>query len=89
MARVRRDRPELDARSLTRAYVRQVAPLSYAGSCLFHGSAGCTLDPTLRADLCSSYHCNGLQAFLRRPPEPAIARVVIRPVATGWWQRLS
>ncbi len=80
MARVRRDRPELGARGLIAAYVGQVARLSFAGSCLFHGAAGCTLDAALRAELCFSYYCDGLQTFLRRPSyqrrQPA--RVVIR-----------
>ncbi len=80
MARVRRERPELNARKLIAAYIRQVADLSYAGSCLFHGAAGCTLNPELRAELCSSYYCNGLQSFLNRPPRQSqnIPRVVIR-----------
>jgi hypothetical protein len=67
MARVRRDRPDLDARGVIAAYVRDVAPLSYAGSCLFHGAQGCTLGAGLRADLCSRYFCDGLLAFLRAP----------------------
>jgi hypothetical protein len=80
MARVRRERPELNAPNLIAAYVRQVASLSYAGSCLFHGAAGCTLEPGLRAELCSSYYCNGLQAFLNRLPmqSKGTPRVVIR-----------
>ena len=82
MARVRRDRPDLDARGIIAAYVRQVAEFSYAGSCLFHGSAGCTLDATMRADLCSSFYCDGLKAFLRRQTDRrgATAQVVVRTV---------
>jgi hypothetical protein len=76
MARVRRDRPDLDARGVIAAYVRDVAPLSYAGSCLFHGERGCTLDAGLRADLCGRYFCDGLMAFLRAPV--AISEVTIR-----------
>jgi hypothetical protein len=79
MARVRRERPELDGPRLIAAYVGQVARLSYAGSCLFHGAAGCTLDATFRAELCFSYFCDGLRAFLNRPQDqPTTARVVIR-----------
>jgi hypothetical protein len=78
MARVRRERPELDAAAVIRLYVQAVAPLSYAGSCLFHGPAGCTLPRPLRAELCNSYYCNGLRDFLRSWPEPATVRVVAR-----------
>ena len=79
MARIRRDRPELSERAIIRAYVQQVAPMSYQGSCLFHGRAGCTLAPSFRATLCSSYHCDGLLAFLRNPAAPD--RVEIRAIA--------
>ncbi|WP_428485895.1 hypothetical protein [Rhodopila sp.] len=81
MARVRRDRPDQDARGLIAAYVRDVAPMSYAGSCLFHGANGCTLDRALRADLCISYHCDGLTSFLRQAPAPS--DVIIHAVRPG------
>jgi hypothetical protein len=79
MARVRRDRPDLDVRGIIQAYVRHVARLSYEGSCLFHGAAGCTLDPSLRATLCSTYYCDDLTLLLRSPIDPA--RVVFRATA--------
>jgi hypothetical protein len=82
MARVRRDRPDLDAAGVIAAYVRQVAPLSYAGSCLFHGARGCTLDAGLRADLCSRYFCDGLLAFLRAPVRSAEVTIRARKVAS-------
>jgi hypothetical protein len=27
---------------------------------VFHGTKGCTLDRSLRSDVCNSYFCNGL-----------------------------
>jgi hypothetical protein len=66
MARVRRDNPELDARAIIRLYLERLAPMSYRGSCLFHGAAGCTLGRALRAELCNAYYCNGLRDFLAR-----------------------
>jgi hypothetical protein len=83
MARVRRDRPQLDARGIIAAYLGQIAERSYAGSCLFHGAAGCTLEAGLRADLCLSYYCNGLQAFLRHRAGAGqdVSPVVVRAVA--------
>jgi hypothetical protein len=76
MAHVRRDRPELDARQLIRCYLDALAPLSYAGSCLFHGAQGCTLPRSLRAELCNSYYCDGLRDFQRRADAPAQVVVV-------------
>jgi hypothetical protein len=75
MARVRRDRPDLDARAIIRCYVEALAPLAYRDSCLFHSRDGCTLPRSLRAELCNSYYCNGLRDFLKHDPPPE--RVVI------------
>ena len=68
LARVRAERPGIDARAMLAAYVSAVAPASYRGSCLFHGPAGCTLDRPLRAELCNAYYCNGLKDFLKAYP---------------------
>lgn len=76
MARVRNDRPELDARAIIRLYVEAVAWVGVAGSCVFHGAAGCTLDRSLRSHLCNSYVCSGLSAFLKQQPMPARVAIV-------------
>jgi hypothetical protein len=76
MARVRRDRPDLDARGVIRLYLDALAPQAYRGSCLFHGSGGCTLPRPLRAELCNSYYCNGLRDLLRGVDAPAAVEVV-------------
>lgn len=65
MARVRRDRPELDARAVIRLYLDRLAPRSFLGSCLFHGESGCTLGRGLRAELCNAYYCDGLRNFIK------------------------
>lgn len=64
MARVRLARPELDARAVIRLYVERVPRQSYAASCIFHGAHGCTLDRSLRSDLCNLYYCNDLGTFV-------------------------
>src|SRR6185437_16228444 len=51
MARVRQAWPELDARAVLRLYVERGPAAGYAGSCIFHGEAGCTLDRSLRSSL--------------------------------------
>ncbi len=77
MARVLQDHPRSTIRRLIQAYIQHVAPLGYAGSCLFHGPTGCTLATALRANLCANYYCDELTAVLAQPPDPA-SRVVIR-----------
>ncbi len=76
MARVRRDQPDSDAGAILRQYVSRLAPMSYRGSCLFHGPEGCTLGRALRAELCNAYYCNGLRDFLKAEPAPDRVRIV-------------
>jgi hypothetical protein len=65
MARVRQAQPNLDARAVMRLYVERVPAAGYAGSCIFHGLEGCTLDRGLRSDVCNSYFCNDLGKFVK------------------------
>jgi hypothetical protein len=76
MARVRRDNPELDARAIIGLFLARLAPVAYRGSCLFHGTDGCTLGRGLRAELCNAYYCNGLQALLQRQTVPERVQIV-------------
>jgi len=62
---VRRARPELDARAVLRLYSERVPPTGFAGSCVFHGPQGCTLERELRSDVCNSYFCSGLGHFVK------------------------
>jgi hypothetical protein len=65
MARVRQTQPELDARAVLRLYVERVPAVGYDGSCVFHGAEGCTLDRSLRSDVCNSYFCSGLGNYVK------------------------
>jgi hypothetical protein len=65
MARVRNARAELDARAVVRLYVERVPAAGYDGSCVFHGADGCTLDRSLRSDVCNSYFCSGLGNYVK------------------------
>jgi hypothetical protein len=65
MARVRRARPELTAGAVMRLYVDRVPAEGFDGSCVFHGAQGCTLDRSLRSDVCNSYFCSGLGQFVK------------------------
>ena len=75
MARVRRARPELDARAVLRLYSECVPVAGFDGSCVFHGSAGCTLSRDLRSDVCNSYYCSDLGHFMVAAEKAA--RVVV------------
>jgi hypothetical protein len=65
LARVRLAKPEMTERALLRLYLDCVPSASYRDSCIFHGSRGCTLDRFLRADVCNSYYCGGLDTYMK------------------------
>jgi hypothetical protein len=47
---------------------------AYAGSCIFHGKKGCTLGRSMRADICNTYFCRDLGAYIRQraAPKPTV-----------------
>jgi hypothetical protein len=65
LARVRLARPNMDERAVLRLYLDLVPPVAYTDSCIYHGKRGCTLDRSLRADVCNSYYCGGLGAYMK------------------------
>ena len=89
IARARRDHPNDDAAAIRRRYLDYLPEKSEAGSCLYHGSRGCTLPRTMRADICNDFHCTEQRTIMRElaeRPRRAVA-VVSRdgalPLAVG------
>jgi len=74
MARVLHETPRLDADGALRLYLDRVPAVGYAGSCIFHGKQGCSLEPSLRSDTCNNYFCGGLDTYLRSgdPAAPVV-----------------
>jgi hypothetical protein len=87
MARVRQARPELEARAVIRLYVERVPMAGYAGSCVFHGEKGCTLDRSLRSDVCNSYYCGGLADVMQAGTVPGGVEIIAKGEGKG--QRTS
>ena len=65
LARVRLSNPGMTENALLRLYVDRVPAVAYPDSCIFHGSRGCTLDRSMRADVCNSYFCGGVSTYLK------------------------
>ena len=82
MARVRRDRQDLGTNALLRLYTDRVPAMAYRNSCIFHAGSGCTLDRSLRADICNSYFCRGLGTYLT-DREPDTPRIVVAGKGAG------
>jgi hypothetical protein len=70
LARVRLARPEMKERAMLWLYLSRVPPVAYRESCIFHGKEGCTLDRSMRADVCNTYYCGGLGAFMKSGDAP-------------------
>jgi hypothetical protein len=54
-----------DAEAVIQHYLDRVPAISYEGSCIFHAEQGCTLDRSMRSDVCNAYFCGGLHAYIR------------------------
>jgi hypothetical protein len=65
MTRVRQAKPELELLEVANLYVQRVPDIGYEGSCIFHGERGCTLDRSLRSDVCNNFFCGPLGAYLK------------------------
>ncbi|MBS0640254.1 MAG: hypothetical protein JSS43_10300 [Proteobacteria bacterium] len=74
IARVRRTSAARTDEALVALYADRVPAEGYERSCIFHGRTGCTLDRSMRADVCNTYYCRGLGDYLasQAPPEPTI-----------------
>jgi len=65
LARVRLATPGMSEHAIFRLYLDRVSPVTYRESCIFHGKNGCTLDRSMRADVCNNYYCGGLGAYMK------------------------
>ncbi len=75
--RLRRTAPGIGAGAILARYRAALGGETYEGSCVFHGKEGCKLDRALRTDLCNSFHCTPLAAFLRAHDAGPPARSLI------------
>ncbi len=53
------------AETVIQHYLSRVPTVGYEGSCIFHAEQGCTLDRSMRSDVCNAYFCGGLHAYLK------------------------
>jgi hypothetical protein len=83
MARVRQAQPELEARAVVQLYVERVPATGYAGSCVFHGERGCTLDRSLRSDVCNSYYCGGLTDLMKAGAVAGAVEIIAKGEGKG------
>jgi hypothetical protein len=65
LARVRIANPSMTEADLLHLYLDRLPPVAYRDSCIFHGARGCTLDRSLRSDVCNSYFCGGLGDYMK------------------------
>lgn len=63
---VRRAQPDLDEDDIAEYYEAHIPDQIVEASCVFHGSLGCTLERTWRADMCNNFQCNAKRQALSR-----------------------
>jgi hypothetical protein len=51
----------MDPSYIADTYAAYLPARSFAGSCVYHTFAGCSLPRALRADICNAYRCSGLK----------------------------
>src|SRR5690349_24431172 len=60
ITRFRQAGPPMTGETLIGRYVERVPVEAYEDSCIFLGRSGCTLDRSMRSDVCNTYVCCGL-----------------------------
>jgi hypothetical protein len=70
LARFKLTQPKISDQAIVRLYAGHVPSEGYIGSCIFHGKKGCTLGRSMRADICNTYFCRDLGAYLRKRSTP-------------------
>jgi len=72
--------PSSTPSSLLETYLAALPAKSVRGSCVFHGSAGCTLPRRLRSHVCNDFFCGPVDRWLASPAaseaKPAVIVVV-------------
>jgi hypothetical protein len=80
MARVAAADERPSARHILRRYMAHVPREAVRGSCIFHGAYGCTLNRSLRSDICNRHYCAALKTWLRDAPAQETRDVLVMAV---------
>lgn len=76
-------RPKATGESIVGAYLAALPKRSYAGSCVFHGAAGCALPRSMRADICNDFLCDGAQALKAKLADDPARRAFLVAASHG------
>ncbi|HEY1930673.1 MAG TPA: hypothetical protein VGG99_01550 [Acetobacteraceae bacterium] len=80
MARVATSDDRPSPRHILRRYMARVPSEAVRGSCIFHGAYGCTLNRSLRSEICNKHYCTALKAYLRDAPAEETRDVLVMAV---------
>lgn len=61
LRRWQQDHPGSTLHDAAQAYIDRLPEQHVASSCAFHGLQGCTLDRTMRSEVCNRFACDGLR----------------------------
>lgn len=79
----------LSPEALLAAYLDRLPARSEVGSCVYHGTRGCSLPREMRSDICNNYACKALEAVLvdQHGAQPVRAVIVVQRRQDHWLQR--
>lgn len=63
-----RDRPGLSREQILSEYLSRLPERAYLDSCVYHTETGCALPRELRANLCNTFLCGGLEEMIAAQP---------------------
>ncbi|MHC4406480.1 MAG: hypothetical protein ACYTG0_43195 [Planctomycetota bacterium] len=75
--RYRRRHPDIEWDEIPDAFLAHVAEATYENSCVNHGPKGCTLPRSMRAAICNTFLCTGLELLIGACTGPGPHRVFL------------
>jgi len=78
---VRHHRPDLSQEDVRTLYQSYLPDDHVQDSCIYHGSRGCTLPRTLRADVCNRWQCTARRSLKEQPDQTGAAQAVVAALA--------
>ncbi len=75
--RYREGQDGIRPREILEAYLARLPQKSCRGSCVYHTATGCALPRPMRAGICNTFYCSGLQELLERLSEPGCSRALV------------
>lgn len=89
LQRYRASHPAQGPNQILAAYLGFIGKETYEGSCVYQQVDGCSLPRELRADICNTFYCSGLQSFRSKVPTVGPVRGFVVAATDGVMHRAA